>query len=109
MLVDAFCAVPDAPAVVAAGDVTAWPHPHADEPVSIEHWTNAGDMASVAAANLLRSHTERERFAPVPTFWSDQYDVTIKAAGLFGQADRRAIVDEETGGDLATGARGPPR
>ena len=97
VLVDAFCAVPGALAVVAAGDVAAWPHPHADGPVSVEHWTNAGEMAIVAAANLLRPVAERERFAPVPTFWSDQYDVKMKSAGLFGQADGQLVVEEETG------------
>lgn len=36
-------------------------------------------MGKRAAANLLAAPSAREPFAPVPTFWSDQYDVTIKS------------------------------
>ena len=67
----------------------------ATDPVSVEHWTNAGEMAIAAAANLLRPAAERVPFAPVPTFWSDQYDVKIKAAGLFALADRQDVVEEQ--------------
>ncbi|HET9104207.1 MAG TPA: FAD/NAD(P)-binding oxidoreductase [Solirubrobacteraceae bacterium] len=96
VLVDSGCAVPGTAGVVAAGDVAAWPHPHSDAPVSVEHWTNAGEMAIAAAANLLRAPADREPFSPVPTFWSDQYEVKIKSAGLFGLADRQVVVEEET-------------
>jgi len=78
--------------VVAAGDVAAWPHPHAQDVVCVEHWAIARDMGARAAANLIG---ERQPFAPVPTFWSDQYDVKIKSAGLLSAADRFEIVDED--------------
>jgi hypothetical protein len=34
-----------------------------------------------AAGNLLRPREEAEVYAPVPFFWSDQYDVTIQYGG----------------------------
>jgi NADPH-dependent 2,4-dienoyl-CoA reductase/sulfur reductase-like enzyme len=78
--------------VVAAGDVAAWPHPHAEDVVCVEHWAIARDMGARAAGNLIG---EKQPFAPVPTFWSDQYDVKIKSAGLLSAADRFVIVEED--------------
>jgi 3-phenylpropionate/trans-cinnamate dioxygenase ferredoxin reductase component len=81
--------------VVAAGDVAAYPHPGAEGPIWIEHWSNARDMGAVAATNLLRERSERQVFTAVPTFWSDQYDVKIKSAGLLSIADRFTVIDED--------------
>ena len=81
------------PDIVVAGDVAAWPHPHADgESVSIEHWTNARDMAVVAAANLLGGV---EELTSVPTFWSDQYNVKIKSAGYLRAANHISVVSQD--------------
>ena len=93
VLCDANCAALGADGVVAAGDVAAWPHPHAPGPIWVEHWTHAGAMASHAAANLLAQPEQRTAFAPVPSFWSDQYDVNIKSAGLLGQATSFEVVE----------------
>ena len=101
--------------VVAAGDIASWPHPDAGGgPVWIEHWTNARDMGTVAAKNLIADPGERMPHIAVPTFWSDQYHVKIKSAGFLGAADRIEIVEEDTEkpslvaeahrGDLLTGA-----
>jgi NADPH-dependent 2,4-dienoyl-CoA reductase/sulfur reductase-like enzyme len=101
--------------VVAAGDIASWPHPDAGgEPVWIEHWTNARDMGTIAAKNLIAGPSEREAHFAVPTFWSDQYDVKIKSAGFLQAADRIEIVEEDPErpsliaeahkGDLLTGA-----
>jgi len=32
--------------------------------------------------------------ASVPTFWSDQYDIKIKSAGLLSVADRWVVVED---------------
>jgi len=64
-------------------------------PIWIEHWSNAREMGAVAAANLLRGPDARHVFASVPTFWSDQYDVKIKSAGLLGLADSYTVVHED--------------
>jgi 3-phenylpropionate/trans-cinnamate dioxygenase ferredoxin reductase component len=82
--------------IAGAGDVAAWAHPQAGgQAVCVEHWTNAREMARAAAANLLASPDQRAPFAPVPSFWSDQYDASIKSAGLLQPGDRVLIVEDE--------------
>jgi 3-phenylpropionate/trans-cinnamate dioxygenase ferredoxin reductase component len=81
--------------IVAAGDVAAYPHPLAPDPIWIEHWSNAREMGAIAAANLLAAGDGPTSFAAVPTFWSDQYDVKIKSAGLLGGADSYEIVEDD--------------
>lgn len=100
---DATCSVLDEdgsviPEIMAAGDIAAWPHPHADGAVCIEHWSNARDMAELAARNLLVAPPQRSpmaALASVPTFWSDQFDVKIKSAGYLRAADRWTVVSED--------------
>jgi 3-phenylpropionate/trans-cinnamate dioxygenase ferredoxin reductase subunit len=100
---DATCAVLDAdgavvPEIMAAGDIAAWPHHHGEGAVCIEHWSNARDMADLAARNLLLEPAARgpmASLASVPTFWSDQYNVKIKSAGFLRAADRWTIVSED--------------
>jgi 3-phenylpropionate/trans-cinnamate dioxygenase ferredoxin reductase component len=100
---DATCTVLDADGrpvvdIVAAGDVAAWPHHHSEGAVCIEHWSNARDMADLAARNLLLPVGERAAraaMASVPTFWSDQYDVKIKSAGFLRAAETWTIVEED--------------
>ena len=50
----------------------------------IEHWTNAAEQAEAAARSLLGV---REPFAPVPYFWSDQYDAKIQFVGVAAPTD----------------------
>jgi 3-phenylpropionate/trans-cinnamate dioxygenase ferredoxin reductase subunit len=82
--------------VAAAGDIALYPHPGSPgEPICIEHWSNARDMGATAARNLLSAPASREVFVAVPTFWSDQYDVKIKSAGLLKLADEYKVVEED--------------
>lgn len=71
-----------APGVVAAGDVARWRHPVWGE-LRVEHWDNAVDQGAHAAATLLASLVggRGEPYAPVPWFWSDQYDRKLQLAG----------------------------
>ncbi len=97
---DETCAVLDAqgavvPEIFAAGDIAAWPHRHAEGAACIEHWSNARDMADLAAKNLLLPEGERTALASVPTFWSDQYHVKIKSAGFLRAVDTWTIVEED--------------
>ena len=95
VLCDEHCMAVGVDDVAAAGDIAAYPHPSADGPIWIEHWSNARDMGASAAANLLRSSDAREPFVAVPTFWSDQYDVKIKSAGLLSAADSFTVIEED--------------
>jgi NADPH-dependent 2,4-dienoyl-CoA reductase/sulfur reductase-like enzyme len=91
---DEYCEA--AQGVYAAGDVARWHNPLFDTSMRIEHRTNAAEQAMAAARNLLRPES-RKAFAPVPYFWSDQYDVKVQAYGYLRGHDEVAIVD----GDLA--------
>ncbi|HEY4378393.1 MAG TPA: FAD-dependent oxidoreductase [Acidimicrobiales bacterium] len=80
-----------APGVVAAGDVASWPNPVFDEVMRVEHWDNAVDMGAHAGRRLLASDGG-EPFAPVPWFWSDQYDRKLQLAGRPRPTDEVAVV-----------------
>ncbi|MGW4498938.1 NAD(P)/FAD-dependent oxidoreductase [Micromonospora sp. NPDC004336] len=87
-----------APDVVAAGDLTRWPHPLAgDELVSLGHWSNAVEQASVAAQTLLRPDTS-PGYRPVPSFWSDLYGVRLRSVGLPHLADTTEVVERDDAG-----------
>ncbi|ASU82798.1 ferredoxin reductase [Nocardiopsis gilva YIM 90087] len=77
------------PDVYAVGDLANWPHPRYGGRVRLEHWTNAGEQAVVAAHNLLagESGTDRRDYTPVPYFWSDQYGMKIQLLGQAAPAD----------------------
>jgi NADPH-dependent 2,4-dienoyl-CoA reductase/sulfur reductase-like enzyme len=81
-----------APGVFAAGDVARWTNPLFDESMRVEHWTNAAEQGPVAAENLLAGDAATP-FAPVPFFWSDQYDVKIQFAGRCRPGDDVEVVD----------------
>lgn len=74
-----------APGVVAVGDVARWPNPRfAGSLTRVEQWDNAVEMGGYGAKRLLAAAAgeEIEPFAPVPWFWSDQYDRKIQLAGV---------------------------
>jgi NADPH-dependent 2,4-dienoyl-CoA reductase/sulfur reductase-like enzyme len=85
-----------APGIYAAGDVACWHNPHFGIQMRLEHRMNATEQAMAAAANLLGAN---QPFAPVPYFWSDQYDTKIQAYGIFPQDAELRILD----GDPAQG------
>jgi 3-phenylpropionate/trans-cinnamate dioxygenase ferredoxin reductase subunit len=85
-----------APGVVAVGDVARWHHPSAGESLRVEHWTNAGEQAQVAIHNLLQGPESARPFAPVPYFWSDQYDVKIQYLGRAKPDDQVKVIDGAT-------------
>jgi NADPH-dependent 2,4-dienoyl-CoA reductase/sulfur reductase-like enzyme len=67
--------------VYAAGDVARWMNPLFDRPMRLEHWTNAGEQAAHAMANLL-APASATAYAHVPYFWSDWYGRRIQFAGI---------------------------
>ena len=82
-----------APGVVAAGDLARWQHPVTGESLRIEHRTNAAEQGEHAAKSLLAGDGNRAGFAPVPYFWSDQYDHKIQVIGSPQPSDRAVVVD----------------
>jgi NADPH-dependent 2,4-dienoyl-CoA reductase/sulfur reductase-like enzyme len=90
---DATCRA--APGIYAAGDVASWHNPHFRTRMRVEHRLNATEQGMAVAANLLGAE---EIFAPVPYFWSDQYDARIQAYGIFPQGADITVLH----GDLAS-------
>jgi 3-phenylpropionate/trans-cinnamate dioxygenase ferredoxin reductase subunit len=90
VLADATCRV--APGIVAAGDVARWPHPAYGEDLRVEHWDHAIAQGGHAAETLLAGDGAQP-FAPVPWFWSDQYDRKIMLAGRPAGAEEVRVVD----------------
>ncbi|MFE6176850.1 NAD(P)/FAD-dependent oxidoreductase [Streptomyces sp. NPDC056464] len=84
--------------VYAAGDVARWYNPLFGRSMRIEHRTNAAEQGMAAARNLLRPDA-RKPFAPVPYFWSDQYDMKVQAYGYLRGHDEVSVVE----GDLTDG------
>ena len=87
---DATCAV--APGIYAAGDVARWDNPLFGEEMRVEHWTNAVEQGAAAAENLLAGPEGARPFAPVPFFWSDQYDTKIQYVGSSRADDEVRVV-----------------
>ncbi|WP_030825900.1 NAD(P)/FAD-dependent oxidoreductase [Streptomyces hygroscopicus] len=81
-----------APGVYGAGDVARWHNPLFGTAMRIEHRTNATEQGMAVARNLLRPD-ERRPFAPVPYFWSDQYDLRIQAHGRLRGHEEIAVVE----------------
>jgi 3-phenylpropionate/trans-cinnamate dioxygenase ferredoxin reductase subunit len=79
--------------VVAAGDVARWLDQRSGEEIRIEHWTNAAEQGATAARNLLAGRQAAMPYAPVPYFWSDQYDVKIQVLGHPDPADEVVVVE----------------
>ena len=89
-----------APGVVAAGDLARWPNQRFDTMMRVEHWENAVEQGRAAALSLLHGDAAAS-FAPVPWFWSDQYDTKIQLAGWPGaDATVEVIEEDESAGRL---------
>jgi NADPH-dependent 2,4-dienoyl-CoA reductase/sulfur reductase-like enzyme len=99
VLTDAHCFADGAERrIVATGDVALFPHPLADgAPVAIRHWSNAVEQGAAAANLLATGDDDLLRLAPVPSFWSDQYDVKIQSVGFPHLADAETEMAETSG------------
>lgn len=86
--------VQGADGVVAAGDLTRWPHALFDgERVSVGHWSNAVEQARAAAQTLLDGPSGAKQFAAIPTFWSELHGLQLRSAGLPQLGDEVYVVE----------------
>jgi NADPH-dependent 2,4-dienoyl-CoA reductase/sulfur reductase-like enzyme len=95
-----------APGVYAAGDCARWVNNlfgDAGEEMRIEHWTNAAEQGAAAAGNLLSelAGADRIAYAPVPFFWSDQFDSRIQFVGRAHGNDEIRVVAGDLDGKFA--------
>ena len=83
--VDTQCRTSD-PAIFAAGDATRFPGP--DGPVRLENWRHAQDQGAIAGRNAAGAS---EEYRPVPSFWSEQYDLYIQGMGWPASASAQRV------------------
>ena len=82
-----------APNVWAAGDCTAFPY--RGNLIRLENVQNAIDQAEVVADDICGRPAS---YAPVPWFWSDQYDSKLQIVGLARAYDDAIVRPGERGG-----------
>lgn len=80
--------------VFAAGDVARWPNELFGEEMRIEHWTNAAEQGAHAANNLVHAAAGDALvpYAPLPFFWSDQFEHRIQFLGRAASDDQVRVV-----------------
>jgi 3-phenylpropionate/trans-cinnamate dioxygenase ferredoxin reductase subunit len=66
--------------VYAVGDVASWINPRFRTRMRIEHRMHAADQAW-HVARAISGSGNGEPFAPIPFFWSDQFDLRMQAFG----------------------------
>ena len=89
---DERCVAKGTDGITAAGDVARWYNPLYGRSMRVEHWTNAAEQGEAVAATLVQGD-KAEPFAPVPYFWSDQYDTKIQFLGIAEHADELRVVE----------------
>jgi NADPH-dependent 2,4-dienoyl-CoA reductase/sulfur reductase-like enzyme len=95
VICDQTCAVLDVSGrvidgVVAAGDVARWYNPLFGVDMRVEHWDNAVTQGKAAAQRLLG---DTGSYAPVPYFWTDQYDSKLQFVGMAHPGNECAVVE----------------
>lgn len=106
VLVDNHLAVVGTERVVAVGDIARFPNPLFDDlPRRVEHWSIPTDTAKRAAATLTARLRDDEPadlpFAPIPSFWSDQFDLRLQSYGSPALADESCVEEGDLDGLLA--------
>jgi 3-phenylpropionate/trans-cinnamate dioxygenase ferredoxin reductase subunit len=97
IVVDELCRTTD-PHIVAAGDCANHPNAHFGRRLRLESVQNAMEQGRAAAAAMLDTPVP---YAPVPWFWSDQYDFKLQMVGLSAGYDQLVIRGDPSGRDFA--------
>lgn len=94
--------------VFVVGDVAKFPNPIFDTHARrVEHWNIPTECAKYVAqiiaaqlgSDVAVDDLLAKPFKPIPSFWSDQFDVHLLAYGLPGLADSVDLVQGEINGD----------
>jgi len=89
--------------VFAVGDVARFPHwLTGGVPRRIEHWNIPTDSGKHVAYEIARAEDPSlpdKEFTPIPSFWSDQFDIHIFSLGLPVLHDRATLVHGDYSGD----------
>lgn len=91
---DAFCRATDG--IYAVGDVARWHHESAGRHVRLENRTNATEQAAAVADMILGGNTP---YAPIPYFWSDQFNVKVQVYGTIPVDVEPEIVEGDAEGE----------
>lgn len=100
------------PNIYAVGDVARFPnHLFDGTPRRVEHWNIPIETAKRAAQVLaaqMRSEEEAksliaEPFLPIPSFWSDQFDIKLLAFGNLALADEQKLLEGDIQADSVWG------
>ncbi|RJL30363.1 NAD(P)/FAD-dependent oxidoreductase [Bailinhaonella thermotolerans] len=107
VLCDNHMRVESRPEVVAVGDVARFPNPLFDDvPRRVEHWNIPTDTAKragpVLAAHLRGEPAPATPFAPMPSFWSDQYGLRIQSFGAPDLGEPR-VLEGDLDGEVVVG------
>ena len=99
--------------VFAIGDVARFPIPQFDPTTRrVEHWNIPTEMARKVGKQValqlgedLEAHATElaKNFAPIPSFWSDQFEVSLLAYGLLDQGEDVRLLEGEVGGECIYG------
>lgn len=90
--------------VFGLGDVARFPNPIFDSTARrVEHWNIPTESAKFVgqqiAAGITDVYTRPEVFRPLPSFWSDQFDMHIFGLGLPYLSDSSMLVHGDSSGD----------
>lgn len=81
-----------APGIVVAGDVARFPSSRqGGQLIRLEHWDNAGSQGAFAGRRLIEGESVGA-YDPIPSVWSDQYDVKIQLVGATMAEDDIEVV-----------------
>lgn len=107
VLTDATLTAQGSDRILAVGDLARFPNPlFGPEPRRVEHWCVPGQTAKRAAETIAAreaGHAPPARFAPLPSFWSDQHGLRLQSFGAPGLGDDIRVLE----GSLASLGQAP--